>query len=255
MRRLLSFLLLLFPFIVFAQADNEIQVYSSPITERRTTFVELHSNYTFNGIKGLADPSSARFLNESVEITHGLGGNFEMGFYIFTAVAPNGRFQYLGNHIRPRITVPEKWKWPFGASLSVEFGYVKADGDSSFNWDGEIRPIIDKTFGNWYFSFNPNMDFVLTGDDKHLGITPQFKTVYTIKEKVGVGVEYYSTLGTFKKILPGKEQEHLIGPMVDIYCWENWEFNCGFLFGLTPNSNHTIFKLLLGHRYSKKPEK
>ena len=96
------------------------------------------------------------------------------------------------------------------------------------------------------------MDFVLTGDDKHLGITPQFKTVYTINGKVGVGFEYYSSLGNFKKILPGKFQEHLIGPMVDVYCWSNWEFNCGFLFGLTPNSNQTVFKLLLGQRFAKK---
>ena len=252
MRRFLSVLFFISPFLSFAQADNEIQVYASPITEKGTTFVELHSNYTFKGINGLADPSSARYLNESIEITHGVGSNFEIGFYIFTALSPDGRYQYLGSHIRPRITVPEKCKWPFGASLSVEFGYVKADGDSSFNWDGEIRPVIDKIFGSWYFSFNPNMDFVISGNDKHLGFTPQFKTVYSIKDKVGIGFEYYSNLGTFKKILPGKEQEHLLGPMIDLYCIKNWEFNCGFLFGLTPNSNHRIFKLLLGRRYAKK---
>jgi hypothetical protein len=255
MRKFFFFLLLLFPLILIAQADNEIQVYASPITEKGTTFIELHSNYTFKGMKGLPDPSSARYLNESLEITHGLGGNFELGFYVFTTLFPDGKYQYLGSHIRPRITVPEKCKWPFGASLSLEFGFVRANANSDFVWDGEIRPIIDKNFGAWYFSLNPNMDFVINGDDKHLGITPQFKTVYTIKEKVGVGIEYYSSLGTFKDILPGKQQEHLIGPMVDVYCWKDWEFNCGLLFGLTPGSNQTIFKLLLGHRYAKKTSK
>jgi hypothetical protein len=243
------------PLIVFAQADNEIQVYASPVTPKAVTFFELHSNYTFNGMKGLPDPASARYLNESLEITHGFGGNFEMGFYVFTTLFPNGKYQYLGSHIRPRITVPDQWKWPFGASLSVEFGLVRPDASADFVWDGEIRPILDKNYGAWYFSFNPNMDFVISGDNKFLGITPQFKTVYTIKEKVGVGFEYYSSLGTFKKILPGKEQEHLIGPVVDVYSWKDWEFNGGFLFGLTPGSNQTVFKLLLGHRYAKKKAK
>jgi hypothetical protein len=75
--------------------------------------------------------------------------------------------------------------------------------------------------------------------------------VYTIQQKVGVGFEYYATLGTFHKIFPGDEQEHLIGPMVDLYTWSDWEFNSGYLFGLTPGSNHGIFKLLVGHRFGK----
>ena len=66
-----------------------------------------------------------------------------------------------------------------------------------------------------------------------------------------LGFEYYSILGTFKKLLPGDLQEHLLGPMVDLYCLRNWEFNSGFLFSLTPNSNHYIFKLVLGRRFSK----
>ncbi|MFI5133426.1 MAG: hypothetical protein ACHQEB_03770 [Chitinophagales bacterium] len=251
MRKFLFAFLSAFPLFALSQAESEIQVYSSPITEKGTTFLELHSNYTFKGINGLPDPSSAHYLNESLEITHGLGGNFEIGMYIFGAVVPGKGYQYLGSHIRPRITVPEKLKWPFGASMSVEFGFIRPNADSSYVWDGEIRPIIDKNCGNWYFSFNPNMDFVLNGNDKHLGITPQFKTVYTIQQKVGLGIEYYGTLGTFKKIFPGKMQEHLLGPMIDLYCIKNWEFNSGFLFGLTPNSNHYIFKLILGRRFGK----
>ena len=151
---------------MYAQADNEIQVYASPITEKGKTFVELHSNYTFNGMKGLTDPSSVRYLNETLEITHGFGGNFEIGFYLFTSLGPGGRYHYQGNQIRPRYSVPEKCNWPFGASLSIEFGFFRNHSDSDFVWQGEIRPIADKSFGNWYFSFNPNMDFVVSGNNK-----------------------------------------------------------------------------------------
>lgn len=246
-QKLLIFVALM-PSILFAQADNEIQVYASPTVGDHFTIFELHSNYTFKGVSHLPDPKSAHYLNESLEITHGFGDNFEMGLYIFTTVNPSGKYEYLGNHIRPRVTVPESWHWRVGASLSAEFGFFRPASNQPFYWEGEIRPVIDKTVNSWYFSLNPNMDFVLNGENKHFGFGPQFKTVHTIKNKVGVGFEYYSSIGTFRKIDPIKEEEHLLGPMIDLYLSPKWEFNGGFLFGLTPNSNHQILKILIGRR-------
>src|SRR6266496_1221831 len=160
-----------------AQADNEIQVYASPAVENKWNIFELHSNYTFRGSKFLTNPKSARWTNETLEITHGFGKNFEVGLYTFTGFAPGGNYIYQGNQIRPRVTIPSTWKWPFGASLSVEFGFFKLDDTTKSVWQGEIRPIIDKTFGNWYFAFNPNISYVVTGNDKGANITPQLKTV------------------------------------------------------------------------------
>ena len=252
MRILIS---ILFPLLlhirVNAQADNEIQVYASPTIQNKWTIFELHSNYTFKGSKFLADPKSAHWTNETLEITHGFGKNFEIGFYTFTGFAPEDGYQYLGNQIRPRVTVPQEWKWSFGASLSVEFGFFRPSDTADFFWQGEIRPIIDKTIGNWYFAFNPNMDFVVTGDNKGIGISLQFKTVYTVNQKYGFGIEYYGGLGNFNNILPIKLQEHLIGPMIDLYIHPMWEINGGFLFGLTKNSNQHILKILLGRRIGK----
>jgi hypothetical protein len=239
-------------FALFAQADNEIQVYASPTIQHKWTIFELHSNYTFRGSTLLVDPKTANWTNETLEITHGIGKNAELGFYTFTGIAPGGRYQYLGNQIRPRVTVPPSWKWNVGASLSAEFGFFRPDDTTRFVWQGELRPIIDKTVNNWYVAFNPNIEIVLTGDNRGLGIAPQFKTVYTFHQKIGVGIEYYGALGSFKKILPGRLQEHLIGPMIDLYIHPMWEINGGFLFGLTENSNQRVLKLLLGRRIGKK---
>jgi hypothetical protein len=243
--------ILILPFYSIAQADNEIQVYASPTVGDRLTMFELHSNYTFKGPNDLPDPKSAHYLNESLEVTHGFGKNFELGVYFFTTLTPDNKYQYLGSHIRPRITVPESWQWKVGASLSAEFGFFRRGTDQPFYWEGEIRPVVDKRVNRWYFSFNPNMEFVLTGEDKHFGFGPQFKTVYTIKDKVGVGAEYYTSIGTFRKISPINEEEHLLGPMIDLYLSEKWEFNGGFLFGLTPTSNQQILKVLIGRRVGK----
>lgn len=250
--RFFAKIIIVLPMAAAAQADNEIQVYASPTIQHTWTIFELHSNYTFKGSKLLADPATAHWTNETLEITHGFGKNFEIGFYTFTGFAPGGGFQYLGNQVRPRVTVPLDWKWNVGASLSAEFGFYRKDDTSKFVWQGEVRPIIDKTAGNWYFAFNPNIDFVLTGDDKGAGIAPQFKTVYTFNKKIGVGLEYYGGLGSFKKILPGNLQEHLIGPMIDVYTHPMWEIQGGFLFGLTENSNQRILKLLVGRRIKPK---
>ena len=251
MRNLLLIFILI-PVASFSQAENEIQVYASPTVGNRLTIFELHSNYTMKGIQDIAalrrDP---HYLNESLEITHGFGDNFEMGLYIFTTLNPLGKYEYLGSHIRPRITVPESWKWKIGASLSAEFGFFRQGSEQAFYWEGEIRPILDKTIKNWYFSLNPNMDFILNGDEKHFGFGPQFKTVYTIENKVGIGAEYYTSIGTFRKINPLNEEEHLLGPMIDLYLSPKWEFNGGFLFGLTPGSNRQIVKLLIGRRVGK----
>ena len=234
-----------------AQADNEIQVYASAITPKKITLAELHQNYTFKGMDGMPRPKDAHWLEETLEITHGFGGNFELGFYTFTGLSPDGKFQFLGNHIRPRFTFPESWGLPFGASVSLELGYIRADINSPYVMDGELRPIIDKTWGKFYCSLNPNVAFNLTGDDKFFGIGPQFKTVYTVQNKFGIGLEYYSSLGTFSKLSPIKEQEHLLGPMFDLYSSPQWELQTGLLFGLTPGSNHQIFKLILGRRFGK----
>jgi len=237
-----------FPTVATSQADQEIQVYASPTIQKKATIFELHTNYTIEGIKDLQDPKSVRNFNATLEITHGVARNFELGFYLFTSLKPDGNYEFLGSQIRPRVTVPSEWNWPFGASLSTEFGFFRPDASDDFFWQGEIRPIIDKSFNNLYLSLNPNIDFVLNGEDKHWGLTPQFKAVYTIQKKYGLGFEYYGALGTFKMIPPVKEQEHLLGPMIDLYIDPKWEFNAGYLFGLTPASNQQIIKLLIGRR-------
>ncbi|MDQ2719110.1 MAG: hypothetical protein M3Z26_05045 [Bacteroidota bacterium] len=251
LRHVLIFTGLFAPVLVFAQADNEIQVYSSPITPKAVTFVELHQNYTFQGSKYLADKNAAHWINETLEITRGFGDNFELGFYTFTGFSPDGKYVFLGNHIRPRFTIPASWGWKVGASLSMEIGYIKPDGQSTYVMDGELRPIIDKTIGKIYLDFNPNIGFVFTGPGRHAEIAPQFKIYYNVLNKFGLGVEYYSALGTFGKIANIHNQEHIIGPMFNLLSSVNWELETGFLFGLTPGSNHQIFKLLIGRRFGK----
>ncbi len=152
--------LVVFPIgLLYGQGSYEIQVYGSETVEPKVTMVELHSNFTFMGVKSVVDgmyPTEHQ-LHETIEITHGWNNWFETGFYIFSSADSRVGWQWVGDHIRPRVRVPEDWKWPVGVSLSLEFGYQRAVY-SPDTWTLEIRPIVDKTVGKWYLCFNPTVD-------------------------------------------------------------------------------------------------
>src|SRR5215472_16588972 len=96
---------------VFAQGNYEVQVYPGQVQNPGTTMIELHSNFTIQGSKGTTDGvlGTEHQLHETVEITHGFTPWFETGFYIFTSAQPNEGWQWVDDHIRPRIAAPEEW--------------------------------------------------------------------------------------------------------------------------------------------------
>jgi hypothetical protein len=134
-----------------AQDNYEIQVYDAETVNPRHTMVELHSNFTIDGSKqvhnGVLPTNHAE--HETIEITHGFNDWFEVGFYIFTSARSDQGWQWVGDHIRPRFRIPEKWHWPVYVSLSQEFGYQRRKF-SADTWTWEIRPIVDKKMGRWY---------------------------------------------------------------------------------------------------------
>jgi hypothetical protein len=112
-----------------AQDNYEIQVYGSDTVAPGHLMVELRSNFTVEGsttsVDGVLPTNHA--LHETVELTQGFTDWFETGFYIFTSVQSDGHWYWVGDHIRPRIRVPESWHWPVGVSLSNEIGYQRRE--------------------------------------------------------------------------------------------------------------------------------
>jgi len=154
----------LFALSVPAQDNYEIQVYGSETVPTGKTMVELHSNYTIEGERQIVNgvlPSCHAF-HETLEITQGFTPWFETGFYVFSSIQPGAGWQWVGDHLRPRVRVPEEWHWPLGLSLSTEVGYQRRSfSEDTWNW--ELRPIIDKQWGRWYFAVNPAFEKSLHG--------------------------------------------------------------------------------------------
>jgi hypothetical protein len=236
-----------------AQDNYEIQVYGSDTVAKGHTMFELHSNYTFSGSRSTVDgvrPSQYAF-HETLEITRGITDNFETGFYLFNAHRSDYGWQVVGSHIRPRIKVPDSYKWPVGASLSAEVGYQRNDF-SNDTWTVELRPIFDKQIKAWYFAFNPTFDQSLAGANAARGWTfsPNIKISNDITKKITLGVEYYGSVGPITGFDPRALQQHQIFPSIDLNLGPDWEFNAGIGFGLSGSTDRTILKFIIGRRFN-----
>jgi hypothetical protein len=241
-------------FAVAARAQNnyEIQVYGADTVPPRSTMVELHSNFTADGFRtpdGTVVPDN-HAEHETVEITQGINDWSEVGFYIFTSEGAGQGAQWVGDHIRPRVRVPEKWRWPVGVSLSTEFGYQRAKFAPD-TWDWEIRPIVDKTAGRWYFAVNPALERAWHGPDVKLGIdfSPAVKISYDFTKQITGGVEYYADYGSITNIASLHNQQQQIFPAIDLNVSPKWEINFGVGVGPTAATDHWIVKGIIGRRF------
>ena len=258
MRLLLTFTSILLPALVFAVAaaaqDNyEIQVYGADLVPPRTTMLELHSNFTAEGSKTAEDgvqPTEHAF-HETVEITQGFNDWFETGFYIFTSIQPDGGWQWVGDHIRPRFAVPARWHWPVGVSLSNEIGYQRRQF-STDTWTWEIRPIVDKKIGRWYLSFNPALDRSFHGPGVNQGVvfSPNAKASFDFTKRISGGLEYYASYGPLTGFDPLAQQQQQFFPTIDLDLGPQWEFNFGVGIGATRSTDHLIIKCIIGRRFS-----
>jgi Putative MetA-pathway of phenol degradation len=235
-----------------AQENYEIQVYGSDVVTPGRTMFELHTNYTANGRRTVDDGvfPTQHALHETVEITHGFTPWAEVGWYIFTSVQSGGEWNWVGDHIRPRVAAPESWHWPVGASLSFEVGYQRPEF-SADTWTLEIRPIIDKQWGRVYGSFNPTLGRSFKGPGVASGVDfePNAAVTVDVTPRVNLGVEYYGAMGSVTGFDPAAQQEHQVFPAVNLNLSPNFEFNFGVGFGLTSPTDKTIVKMITGWRF------
>jgi hypothetical protein len=198
-RTFLSVAFFVCPLTVLAQGNYEIQVYGSDTVPAGRTMIELHSNWTAEGSKATLDGTypTDHQEHETIEITQGWNSWLETGFYIFTSYGPGRQgYQWVGDHIRPRVRVPDSWRWPVGVSLSIEIGYQRPIF-SRDTWTWEIRPIIDKQIGRWYMAFNPALERSWHGPGVPAGVefAPAAKVSYQLHKRIAGGIEYYGATG------------------------------------------------------------
>lgn len=244
--------------VMQAQNNYEIQVYGSDTIAPRSTMLELHSNFTADGTKPLPGSVYAEDRmyptnhaeHETVEITQGLTSWSEVGFYIFTAARSGQGWQWVGDHIRPRVRVPDSWHWPVGVSLSTEIGYQRRDF-STDTWTWEIRPIVDKQIGRWYFTVNPALERSFHGQtvSEGVGFSPSAKFSYDFNKYISGGLEYYADYGSLHGFYSFHDQQQQFFPAIDLNVSPDWEINFGVGIGATGSTDHLIVKAIIGRHF------
>jgi hypothetical protein len=247
----LVLLLFAVPALAAAQGNYEIQVYGAETVPPASLMIELHSNFTAQGQTQTIDgvyPTN-RQEHETLELTQGITDWSEVGFYVFTSEQAGHGVQWVGDHIRPRVRVPASWGWPVGVSLSMEIGYQRT-AYSPDTWTWEVRPIIDKALGHWYFAVNPALERSLHGPGVRDGVTfaPAVKIGYDITPVVSAGIEYYADYGPVRDFVPSRQQQQQIFVVTDLNVSPKWEINFGVGIGATAATDHLIAKLILGRR-------
>jgi hypothetical protein len=235
-----------------AQGNYEIQVYGAPTEEPKSLMVELHSNFTVEGQKKTIDgvyPTNHQ-EHETIELTEGINSWSEVGFYIFTSEQAGHGVQWVGDHIRPRVRVPDSWHWPVGVSLSTEVGYQRAVY-SPDTWTWEIRPIVDKQAGRWYFAVNPALERTWHGPDvkQGIGFAPGVKVGFDFTKVVSGGIEYYADYGRLGAFDSLHNQQQQIFAVTDLNVSPKWEINIGVGVGPTAGTDHLIVKGILGRHF------
>jgi hypothetical protein len=236
----------------WAQDNYEIQVYAAELVPRGATMVELHSNYTFREANDTTSAvrSTLHAVHETLEITHGFSEWLEVGVYLFTSADSRVGWQWVGDHLRPRLSVPASWHWPVGLSLSQEIGYQRR-AYSEDTWTWEIRPIVDRRFGRVFVSFNPVIERSLRGPGAGagFGFSPNALVSLDVTPRVKVALEYYAAFGPIGDPAPLDRSEQQLFPAVNIDFGADWEFNAGIGVGLTPATDRLLAKIILGRRF------
>ena len=236
-----------------AQGNYEIQVYGADTIAPKTTMFELHSNFTIDGEKETIDgvyPTNHQ-EHETLEITQGITDWSEVGFYVFTSIQDGHGWQWVGDHIRPRVRVPDSWHWPLGVSLSTEVGYQRPVY-SPDTWTWEIRPIFDKSAGRWYFAVNPAFERTFHGPSVNQGFqfAPAAKVSYDFTKVVSGGIEYYGDYGEVGNFASLHNQQQQIFVVTDLNVSPKWEINIGAGIGPTAATDRWIIKGIVGRHFS-----
>lgn len=241
-----------------AQDNYVIQVYGSQTVAPKTTILGLYSNLIADGTKPLDSPVYSAnqlyptndALHETPEITQGITSWSEVGFYLFTSAQSGQGWQWVGAHIRPQVRAPESWHLPVGVSLSAEFGYQRP-GYSTDTWTLEIRPIVDRQLGRWYFAVNPGFDRSFHGQNvsQGVGFAPSAKVSYALNRHISGGLEYYGDYGSLRNIASFHNEQQQFFPAIDLNVTPDWQINFGVGIGVTASTDDWIWKVNLGRRF------
>jgi hypothetical protein len=232
----------------------EIQVYDGTANAPGVPGIELHANRVARGVQTSEAPELPQHRQSHLTLEPSLGilPFWEIGGYLQSAIRADGQLDYAGAKLRSKFVSPPGWDrfWRLGVNVELSLMPDAYDRD---RWGTEVRPIVAWEDERWMFAFNPIVSTPLGGTDFRYG--PALEPALSLERKfegaVGVGIEYYASLGPMSNIAGWSSQQHVLYEVINVLSIERLEVNAGIGEGLTKASNPLTFKLILGWSFER----
>lgn len=227
-------------------------MYDASADKRGEAGLELHLNSFANGDRTSAAPEVPlhHTSHATLEPSYGITDWWEVGAYLQSAVLDDGSFHYGGVKLRTKFVTTEGFSKTFRLGLNFELSNVPEIFESNV-WGGEIRPIFAFETQRFLFAFNPNLEFafqnVKAGDA--VEIAPGALGLVKLADVVGVGFEYYGSLGPVTSPRISAHDEHILFEALHIFAEHDIELSFGVGESISDVENKLIFKTILGYTF------
>jgi len=238
-----------------AQTD-EIQVYDAEIAEPGVFNLEVHNNYTPDGLNVPRFPGGLvpnHTLNGVPEWAYGVTEWFEQGLYLpLYSVASNDGAVLNGFKVRELFVLPHAAEQTFFYGINFEFSYNAKHWDPN-TYSSEIRPILGWHLGQFDFIVNPIFDNPWKGF-VNLDFAPSVRIAYNLSKTWAVAIEEYADYGPLEHMYAPSEQSQQLFGVVD-YKSELINIEAGLGYGMTAASDRWVAKLMLSRDLNPPPAK
>jgi hypothetical protein len=234
-----------------AALSDEIQVYTDDINAPGESGLELHLNTTPKGRRtpdypGEVTPHHGWRLTP--EFSYGINGDWEAGLYLPLSRDASGNTQLAGAKVRlkwlPVKPADGESGWFFGAN--GELARMQKQFSES-RTSAELRIMSGWRNADWLFALNPVLGWDLS--DGMRSATAELslgaKVARTVAKDVALGVEYYSDLGTTRRIMSWRQQANTVYAAVDAKLGRV-DLNVGVGWGLTKSADDLTLKAIVG---------
>lgn len=234
-----------------AQLDPwEFEVYPYATEPRGMFEIESDNAVVANGhSEGGEGTAAGTFRSQGIwynqyELTYGLTDRIEAAAYLLMALPDGHGYWYAGSEYRLRGRLFDPGVLPVDLGWYAELEWHKTPQFDDADIELELRPVLEKDWGEFSLMANPIFEKVLKGAGVNQGVEFGYSAAiyYRWTRYLSPGVEFYGGAGLIDDTAPLSEQQHYIFPVLWGQLPHGIEYNFGPGFGLTRGSDHVVVK-------------
>ncbi len=225
-------MLLLVPQVSWAK-----KVYS-PHAEQGVLELETQTDVVFD-----ANPAKDGFTKHQLELSYGLRDWWSSGLYIVFEKPGNGGGYAYAESKWENIFVLSAPKW-VGLDWGLYAEYIWAAPSSRKSDVLEGKLLLEKRIGHWTHTANLALKQTLASGEGGPFLGYAWRSRYAF-QAIELAVEAYGGLGAINRFLPPDRQSHLVGPVLTMEPFDDFEVELGWLMDVNAGLAYGNLKLNL----------